>query len=101
MASVTKRLAKGSVSTTSTSVYTVPAGTTTIIKAITVCNSGASDQNLSMTIAGTAIIWNYKIKAYDTIAIPFLDHILQAGETITLFSTGTNTTYYISGKEVT
>lgn len=101
MAVVSKRLAKGVASTTSTTVYTVPNGTTTIIKAVNICNSGNVDQNITVSFAGTGMISNYKVKAYDTIAIPFLDQILQAGEAISLFSTGTNTFYYISGKEVT
>jgi len=102
MAVVAKRLAKGTFGTTSATQYTVPASTTTLVKAITLCNKTASDATVTLLFGGTEVIYQHNIKAKDTITIPFLDQIIQAGETITgLAGTASAINYYISGKEVT
>ncbi|OMF05280.1 hypothetical protein BK129_14945 [Paenibacillus amylolyticus] len=104
MAVIAKRLAKGGATTTLTTVYTAPANTTTLIKAVSICNTTAANVEFNMNLADTSVIWKHVVKPYDTITLPFMDQIIQAGETIRL-STSTSTTggltYYISGKEVT
>lgn len=104
MADVSKRLGKGTFGTASTTVYTVPtnpANTAAFIKAITLCNKTATDATVTLLLAGTEVIYQHTIKAKDTITIPFLDQILQAGETITgLAGTANAINYYISGREV-
>ncbi|RUT36332.1 hypothetical protein EJP77_04930 [Paenibacillus zeisoli] len=101
MPDVSKRLGKGIFGTASTTVYTVPASTTTFLKALTICNKTATDATVTLLLAGTEVIYQHKIKANDTITIPFLDQILNAGETITgLAGTASALTYYISGREV-
>lgn len=106
MATVAKRLAKGVFGTGSAvNIYTAPAGSTVLVKAITLCNKIASPCNITLLFAGTEVIFQHTLKANDTITIPFLDQIIYAGETISGFagaSGGSNfATYYISGKEVT
>lgn len=102
MAVVSKRLAKGTFSTASATQYTVPTSTTTLVKAITLCNKTASDATVTLLFGGTEVIYQHTIKARDTITIPFLDQILQSTETITgLAGTASAINYYISGKEVT
>ncbi|MGX1827001.1 hypothetical protein ACWIE6_02005 [Paenibacillus taichungensis] len=99
MAVATKRFGKGLLTGT---LYTVPSGTTALLKAITVCNLNSTDNTFSITLAGTSIIQNHKIKGSDTITIPFLDQVIQSGETITGSSgTANSINYYMSGKEVT
>ncbi|MNW03717.1 hypothetical protein D3C71_1996920 [compost metagenome] len=79
----------------------MPASTTTFIKALTICNKTATDAVVTLLLAGTEVIYQHKIKANDTITIPFLDQILNAGETITgLAGTASTLTYYMSGREV-
>lgn len=102
MAVVAKRLAKGTFGTTSASLYPVPAGATTLVKAVTLCNKTATAATVTLLFGGTEVIYQHTIKPNDTITIPFLDQILQAGEAITgLAGTANAITYYISGKEVT
>ncbi|MFK0524739.1 hypothetical protein ACINKY_21295 [Paenibacillus illinoisensis] len=103
MAVVAKRFAKGLGTAALTTVYTVPANTTAILKAITLCNTAASGEvDFSLTLGGTKIINSHKIKAFDTITIPFLDQVLVAGETIQIQSaSGGSVSYIMSGKEVT
>lgn len=102
MADISKRLGKGTFGTTSTTVYTTPADTSAFIKAITLCNKTATDATVTLLLAGTEVIYQHTIKAKDTITIPFLDQIIQAGEAITgLAGTANAINYYISGREVT
>ncbi|MCM3131914.1 hypothetical protein M3629_03910 [Paenibacillus polysaccharolyticus] len=102
MAVVAKRLGKGTFGTASATQYTVPVSTTTLVKAITLCNKTASDATVTLLFGGTEVIYQHTIKARDTVTIPFLDQIIQAGETITgLAGTANAINYYISGKEVT
>lgn len=99
---MSKRLGKGTFGTTSTTVYTAPDDTSAFIKAITLCNKTATDATVTLLLAGTEVIYQHSIKAKDTITIPFLDQIIQAGEAITgLAGTANAINYYISGREVT
>ncbi|OMF09547.1 hypothetical protein BK129_01445 [Paenibacillus amylolyticus] len=103
MAVTPKRFAKGLGSTALTTVYTVPANTIAILKAITLCNTSANGEvDFTMSLGGTKIINSHKIKAFDTITIPFLDQVILAGETIQIQSaSGAVVSYIMSGKEVT
>lgn len=101
MADVSKRFAKGALGTTNISVYTVPAGKTAFLKAMTVCNKTATDATFTIILAGTEIIYQHTLKAKDTLTIPFLDQIIESGETITgIASAASAINYYISGREV-
>lgn len=101
MADISKRLGKGTFTASSTTVYTAPSGTTTFIKAITLCNKTAADATVTLLLAGTEVIWQHNVKAKDTLTIPFLDQIIMPGETITgLAGTAAAINYYISGREV-
>ncbi|WP_249911561.1 hypothetical protein [Paenibacillus amylolyticus] len=101
MAILVKRLAKGQLNTTKYQVYTVPVGTTTIVKAITICNGSNGDVQFDIEFAGEYIIFNHTIKGYDTITIPFIDQVLHSGEKISVRSTNASAKFFISGKEVT
>ncbi|WP_145333362.1 hypothetical protein [Paenibacillus xylanexedens] len=104
MATVPKRLYKGSLTNqTALTVYTVPTNTTTMVKAVTICNGGSTTNQFSLFFAGVAVIGSHVIKANDTITIPFLDQLLLSGETIVaqLGASSPSIHLYISGKEVT
>ncbi|MFE0619714.1 hypothetical protein [Bacillus altitudinis] len=102
MATVAKRLGKGMVSITpNTVMYTVPTSTTTLVKAVTICNTVSTPVTVRLSFAGAAVIFDHTIKPNDTITIPFIDQILMGGETITGSASASAVWYYISGKEVT
>lgn len=105
MAAVTKRFAKGNMmgSATTSVVYTVPSGTTSIVKALTVCNRGSSPVKFNLLFEDVTIVAEHAVKANDTITIPFMDQVMHAGEKIYIYSTVGNSvmSFYISGKEVT
>ncbi|SEL04190.1 hypothetical protein [Paenibacillus sp. OK003] len=101
MAITTKRFYRGVLGTSLTTLYAVPSGARSIIKAITVCNYGTTDQTFSLNIAGTWIVSSHLVKARDTIVIPFLDQVVHSGEEIGAFaSISSAVNVYISGKEV-
>ncbi|BFH65056.1 hypothetical protein [Paenibacillus azoreducens] len=103
MADVSKRLAKGKINGdySPLTIYQVPSGKRTFIKAMTFCNMSNQDIDLSLTFADTDIIKQHKIKGYDTITIPYIDQIIESGEKITIsVSLKLDVSYYISGREV-
>lgn len=102
MAITDKRLCKGVLGATNATLYTTPEATTTIIKAVTLCNKTAAAVSATLKLAGTEVLATCGIVAYDTITIPFMDQIIEATELIEgLASAADSITYYISGKEVT
>lgn len=101
MATVAKRLYKGSLLTSDTELYKVPAGKTAIVKAITICNAGSVAYTFDLQLAGTYITYRHTIKPFDTITIPYIDHVLEAGEAIRGMCSAQFLACYISGKEVT
>jgi ribosome-binding factor A len=104
MADINKRLAKGTFTNASTSLYTSPdvVNAKCYIKAITLCNKTATDATVTLLLAGTEVIYQHTIKAKDSITIPFLDQVLEQNEAVTgLASANTAINYYISGREVT
>jgi len=102
MAVTDKRLCKGTLSDSNATLYTVPASTMALVKAITVCNKTNVTVTFTIKFASTEVIHTHNLRAYDTLTIPFLDQILNTGELIEgLASSAASIDYYISGKEVT
>ncbi|HBU81774.1 MAG TPA: hypothetical protein DEF35_09060 [Paenibacillus sp.] len=105
MATTFKRLFGGSVPTANSTVnlYTVPTNYKTIIKSFIISNGSASGINVIVRVANTEILFNYILKAKDTIVIPVMDQCLIAGNAITIYVSGASNTNviscYISGIE--
>jgi len=96
-----KRLCKGTLAATEGTLYTVPASTQAVVKAITLCNKTGTDATITLKLAGTEVLYQHTLEANDTITLPFMDQVLDAGETIAgLAGTASAITYYISGKEI-
>lgn len=100
MADTLKRLGKGTLGTSSTTLYTVPASTKTILKEIILCNKTATDATVTVVIDGATVIGGKTVAKNDTYVIEF-HSIIEAGITITgLAGTATSIDYYLSGIEV-
>lgn len=96
-----KRLCKGTLGSTEGTLYTVPASTTAIVKAVTLCNKTATPATVTLKLAGTEVLYQHTISGNDSLTIPFMDHILDATETIAgLSGTASAINYYITGKEI-
>lgn len=94
--------------TTATTLYTVPAATSTIVSTITVCNQAALSGTFRIAIrpAGATLAANHYI-AYDT-AIAYNDTIsltmgitLAATDVITIYSSSTTMSFLAFGTEIT
>jgi hypothetical protein len=96
-----KRLYRGTAGTSPTTAYTVPSSTTTIVKNITLTNKMGTAATITVTIAGTEVVYNYSVAANTTVVIDLL-LIMHTTETITIQAgTASAINVYISGVEVT
>lgn len=101
MPNTPKTLASGTLGTSSTTLYTVPGSTTTIVKEIVLCNKTGSAATATITFDGKNIVAAKSIPANDTLVIP-LSSVIAAGKIIAgLAGTASAIDYYISGVEVT
>jgi hypothetical protein len=106
MPDLVKRLGLAAIATTATTLYTVPAATTGIVRHIRIVNSTASTVNVVMSIGldaiGTRVVpTGYQIGSNGTLDITG-SIILNAGETLqATASIATALTAYVGGVEVT
>ena len=99
MATIPKRLYKGTVGTSASTAYTVPSGITTIVKNIVIANKTSSAATVTITAAGTEIVYQNWISANDTVVLD-LSLVMHASETITVQAGTANAiNIYISGVE--
>lgn len=99
MADVSKRLGKGQTNS-STDIYQVPANKRVFIKSLTLCATSGTSVKVSLFVASVFLIYSYDLKVSETITIPFLDQIVESGESITVMADGGTLQYYMSGREV-
>ena len=77
MASEPLKLFNGTLTTTlTTTLYTVPASTTVIVKGVTLCNYDTVARTVTLTFDATYVLNAYSIAANDSILIPFYDQVL-------------------------
>jgi hypothetical protein len=99
MATTSKALFRGAASTSSTTLYTVPSSTNTIVTNIVVDNTSASAQTFTINLNGTALLSS---AAIDANASAFFDlkQALATTQTITGLASATSVTFHISGVEI-
>jgi len=101
MADTLKKLASGTLGTSSGTLYTAGAGVTAIVKEITLCNKTGTAATATILFDGVNIATAHSIAANDTLLLP-MRSIVEATKLITgLAGTGSAIDYYISGIEVT
>ena len=99
--SANKRLCKGMITETQDVIYTVPALMTTTVKQIVISNYESVTVWFSLWFADVTFCYQHPITAYNSLVIPGLCHVLEAGETIEAkCELSTHVHYYISGVEV-
>lgn len=99
MATISKAMFRGAASTSNTTLYTVPAGTTGVVTNIVICNTGSSSYTFSMALNGVAIATTTNIAA-NSIATFDIKQVLNATNTITGSASSTLVTFHISGVEI-
>jgi hypothetical protein len=99
MATVTKALARTAAATSSTTLYTVPAGTTTVVTNIVICNPTGSAVTASMTINAIDLLGSVSIAANST-AFFDLKQVIPATQVIAGSASSTSVDFHISGVEI-
>lgn len=108
MPTVYKVLAQSNpAATTNTTLYTVPAATSTVVSTITICNQTSSQQSYRIAVrpAGAAIAaqhyvaYDVPIQANDTTALT-LGMTLATTDVITIYSSSASMSFGLFGSEV-
>jgi hypothetical protein len=99
MPTVTKALARTAAATTSTTLYTVPSGTTTVVSNIVICNPTGSAVTASMTINAIDLLGSVSIAANSS-AFFDLKQVIPATQVIAGSASSTSVDFHISGVEI-
>jgi hypothetical protein len=90
---------RGAASTTSTTLYTTPGATTSIVTELFLANSTSLQQNLTISLNGTPILPNIIIAAGAVLDFQ-IKQPLSSGQTISGFATSTGVIFHIAGVQV-
>ena len=99
MPTVTKALARTAAATSSTTLYTVPSATTTVVSNIVICNPTGSAVTASMTINAIDLLGSVSIAA-NTTAFFDLKQVIPATQIIAGSASSTAVDFHISGVEI-
>lgn len=96
---VSKVLARVAASTSSTTLYTTPSGSTAVVTNIVICNPTASGITASILLNDVDLLGSIQIAANSVFSFD-LKQVLPASQTIKGFSSSTSTDFHISGVEI-
>ena len=100
MATTAKALYRGAASTTtSTTLYTVPADTTAVVTNIVVSNSSGSAATFTLSLDDVAFATTVTVGAYDSTVFD-IKQVLDAATTIKGGASVTDVSFHISGVEI-
>lgn len=99
MAVTTKVLARTAAATTSTTLYTTPAGTTAVVTNVAICNPTTSAVTASLLLNDIDILGSVSVAANSTTFID-MKQVLPATQTIKGSASSTSVDFHISGVEI-
>ena len=99
MATVTKALARGAFATSSTTLYTVPASTTTVVTNIVVTNTTGTAGTFSLLLDDVSLATTVSVGAFDSTIID-LKQVLATTKTIKGLASAITINFHISGVEI-
>jgi hypothetical protein len=99
MATLTKVLARTAAATSSTTLYTVPSATTTVVTNIVICNPTGSAVTASMTINAIDLLGSVSVAANSS-AFFDLKQVIPATQVIAGSASSTSVDFHISGVEI-
>ena len=99
MATVSKALFRGAASTSSTTLYTVPASTTTVVTNILVTNTAGADATFNILLDDVSAATTVTVGGYDTTVID-LKQVLATTKTIKGLASAVTVNFHISGVEI-
>jgi hypothetical protein len=100
MATVSKQLSRTAAATSATTLYTVPAATTTIVTNIAVTNTAATSATFTLSLNSIALFTTASIAANSTAFID-LKQVMSAAQLITGSASAVTVNFHISGVELT
>jgi hypothetical protein len=99
MANLAKKLFRGSASTGNTTLYTVPAGTTTVVTNILISNTTSTERTATLLLDGVEILKDTPISGTSAIVVD-LKQTLEAADLIEGSASATTVRFHISGMEI-
>jgi hypothetical protein len=99
MATTSKILFRGAASISSTTLYTVPASTTTVVTDIVITNTDSSSGNYELLLNDVVLAKTVTVGANDSTIIQ-LKQPLTATQTIKGLASATTINFHISGVEI-
>lgn len=99
MATLTKALFRGAAATSSTTLYTVPASTTTVVSNIAVCNSASTAATFTILLDDVELQKDSTVPANAT-AYFDLKQVLATTKTIKGLASAITVDFHISGVEI-
>jgi hypothetical protein len=99
MATVSKVLARTAAATTSTTLYTTPAGSTAVVTNIVICNPTASAVTASMTINSIDLLGSVSIAANSVFSFD-LKQVIPATQILAGSASSTAVDFHVSGVEL-
>ena len=99
MATLATALARTAASTSTATLYTVPAGTTTVVTNIVICNPTGSGTTASILLNDIDLLGTVAIAA-NTSAFFDLKQVITATQTIKASASSTSVDFHISGTEL-
>ena len=99
MATTSKTLARTAAATSSTTLYTVPSATTTVVTDIVVANTSVSSGTFTISLNGTVFANTVTVGGNDSTIIQ-VKQPLAATQTITGLASATSINFHIGGVEI-
>jgi hypothetical protein len=99
MPTLTKALARTAAATSSTTLYTVPSSTTTVITNIAVCNNAGTSATFTILLDDIELHKDTALAANSTVYID-LKQVLATTKTIKGLASATTVDFHISGVEI-
>jgi hypothetical protein len=99
MANNIKKIFRGAASTSNTTLYTVPSNTSTVVTNIVVTNVDSSSATFTLSLGGTAIVFDALINA-NSVATFDIRQVMEEAETIQGLASATTVNFHISGVEI-
>lgn len=99
MPTTTRALFRGAASTSNTTLYTVPAATTTVVSDIVVTNTAATSATFTLSLNGVALTSGTTIPANGVTNLS-IKQVLAATNTISGLASATTVNFHISGVEI-
>jgi len=99
MATTATVLFRGAASTSSTTLYTSPSSTTTVVSEILVTNTASTPATFTISLNGTAIMSGASVSGYSTVFLN-INEVLPATQILAGYSSATTVNFSISGVQI-